>query len=271
MPHGGEHRLGAEFAEIRREHESDRPAHLSGIGGIAQQQDQQHKQGRHENGDRPLQTGPHPARHHPHGHGHKQGVPEHQGDGGAQQIAEHGPHPVGVDADKIPTDGVHYIGEGPAGDDAIEREDNEAGEHARPAHQAPVAAGTRLQRQMLHGMGGIALGAPTDHHLGHHDGHADDDNTEQIDQHEGAAAVLAGDVGKFPDIAQPDRGAGGGQDKGHTPRPVGMPRRRGAIACCHTLSPSDASNGADDPMGHRPDSSKFCLLGSRRALARRGG
>jgi small GTP-binding protein len=37
---------------------------------------------------------------------------------------------------------------------------------------------------------------------------------QQIDQHEGAAAVLPGDIGELPDVAQPDCRAGGGHDEG---------------------------------------------------------
>src|SRR5690606_21413423 len=49
--------------------------------------------------------------------------------------------------------------------------------------------------------------------------HTHQQDAAQVHQHEGAAAVLARDIGEFPDIAEPHRRARGGEDEGPAARP----------------------------------------------------
>ena len=49
--------------------------------------------------------------------------------------------------------------------------------------------------------------------LHHHDGQAQNDQEDQIEQHERAAAVFAGDIGKAPHVSKTDGTACGYQDE----------------------------------------------------------
>ena len=61
-----------------------------------------------------------------------------------------------------------------------------------------------------------AAAAPPEQDFRHQYRDADDCDTGQINQNEGAAAVLTHDVGKLPDIAQPHCRAGRCEDEGQS-------------------------------------------------------
>ena len=67
--------------------------------------------------------------------------------------------------------------------------------------------------QGTHAIDRALTAPPADQNLGHHDRNAHDKNTEQIDQHKGAAAIFTRDIGEFPDIAQPYGRTGSRQNK----------------------------------------------------------
>ena len=56
--------------------------------------------------------------------------------------------------------------------------------------------------QGAHGGHGALAAAPTNHGFGNQYRHADQEDTGQVDQNEGAAAVLASNVRKLPDVPE---------------------------------------------------------------------
>ncbi len=60
----------------------------------------------------------------------------------------------------------------------------------------------------------------TDHQLRHHNRQTDNENADKINEDEGTSAVLSGDVGELPDIAEADGATGGSQDKSEARGPL---------------------------------------------------
>ena len=56
--------------------------------------------------------------------------------------------------------------------------------------------------------------------LHHHDGQAQNDQEDQIEQHERAAAVFAGDIGETPHVSKADGAACGHQNEAQAGREV---------------------------------------------------
>ena len=76
--------------------------------------------------------------------------------------------------------------------------------------QVPFAA---LRLEYVERLRDAFLARPTDRKFHNHDRQSQQRQEQQIQQHKGCAAVLAGDIRKTPDIAQTDRTACGNQKK----------------------------------------------------------
>ena len=70
------------------------------------------------------------------------------------------------------------------------------------------------------GADSILLGMTADHQLGNHDRQADDKDTDQIDKDKSTTAVLTGDVGELPDIAEADGTAGSSENEAEARGPL---------------------------------------------------
>ena len=100
----------------------------------------------------------------------------------------------------------------------------------------------RLRRRLLR--------CAPDRKLHHHDGQAQDDQEDQVDQDECGAAVLAGDVGEAPDVAQSDcatradkeEADAGGEVLARSARRVGSGSYL-LILICHDVEPFDIAEG----------------------------
>ena len=110
--------------------------------------------------------------------------------------------------------GLDDVGQRPPAHHGVKRQDEKPGEHAHEPDDHPRRAG----RQSAERANGIESGPPADGELRQHDGEPHHRDAEQVDEDERPAAVLPGDVGKLPDIAQPDGRAGRGEDE---PQPGG--------------------------------------------------
>ncbi len=106
--------------------------------------------------------------------------------------------------------GAKQVVQGPSGHHRIVGQNNKGGEDADPARQLPGGAATL---QAYKGTDSVAPGMSADHQFRHHDRQADQGDADQVDQHKSAATVVAGDVGKLPDVAETHGAAGGRQDK----------------------------------------------------------
>src|SRR5690606_28804789 len=104
------------------------------------------------------------------------------------------------------------------------------------AEITPTATDLRFLCQLRHRVDRAHAPATTDQDLGHHHRHADQCDTTEIKQDKGAAAVFTGDIGKFPDIAQPHRRAGRCQNENPAATPDTVYRVVGVLV--HSLSPS---------------------------------
>ena len=105
------------------------------------------------------------------------------------------------------------IVEHPAGDHRVEGHQADVAEEGQIAVPVPFGAG--LFQLLVHfygaGLGGAAQGKLHDH-----DGQTQQQQAQDINQHEAAAAVLAGHPGKLPDVAAADGAAGAQQDESQT-------------------------------------------------------
>jgi hypothetical protein len=70
---------------------------------------------------------------------------------------------------------------------------------------------------------------PAERELHDHDGEAEREQEEEIDQNEDRPAVLPADERKAPDVAQPDRTAGGQEDEAEPGTEI---LRRGSFPAC---------------------------------------
>ena len=122
----------------------------------------------------------------------------------ADQGVENALHTIGREAGKHSTAGAKHVGERPAGNHAVIGQDQETGNDTGPPQPLPVRTGVFLDGKNAHGIDRAAAATPADQYLGHHDRYADHRDTGQVDQHEGATTVFAGDIGELPDITQTD-------------------------------------------------------------------
>ena len=121
------------------------------------------------------------------------------------------------------TGGTFYnIRECPTGNDAVIGKYQDAGNHTQTADHAPAGRTALLFAQQLHRRDGISSTAASDQDFRHHDRHADNHDTYQVDKHEGAAAILPGDVRELPDISQAHGRSRDCQNERHPRGPVAV-------------------------------------------------
>lgn len=145
----------------------------------------------------------HAAHHHQdHEHGHEARLGEH--------VAKLLAHTSGVQAVEIPLGHFDAVQNEPAGHGGVEHHQQVISRQAKPA--VPVPAGA-LGLQRLEGPGHALLAASAHGKLHHHHRQAHDDQKQQVHHHKGGPAVLAGDVGEPPYVAQPDGAPGGYEQK----------------------------------------------------------
>src|SRR5690606_35660648 len=108
----------------------------------------------------------------------------------------------------------------PAGDHTVEGKDQKPSQNAHAADQAPDRAYTALLRRRPHRGHRIALPAASDQDLSNHNGHADGEYAEQVNQNEGSTSISPGHVGKFPDVPQAYGGAGHRQHEAAAAAPL---------------------------------------------------
>ena len=92
----------------------------------------------------------------------------------------------------------------PAGDDGVEGHEGDVSDEEHIAHEAPVLA---LLLKLLEHLHGARLRAAADGKLHRHDGEAEQDQAQDVDEQEAAAAVLAAHPREFPDVAAADGAA----------------------------------------------------------------
>ena len=104
--------------------------------------------------------------------------------------------------------------ERPAGDHAVERQNDESTENAHVAHPFPF----RARGQFAERAHRVAFGRTAQTEFRQHDRNGNQKADRQIDQNEGRPAVLAGHVREAPDVAQSDNRASDGGDRAETAR-----------------------------------------------------
>ena len=85
--------------------------------------------------------------------------------------------------------------------------------------------------ELLEGTNRIETGFTSNGKPGQHDGQTHHGDADQIDEDERAAAVLADNIRKLPDITQADSGAGSGHNETHS----GFPESSFVVRFSHGL------------------------------------
>ncbi len=110
-------------------------------------------------------------------HDHLRGI----GDEGAENVARLARSRVTHQAGEGPDE----VLDGPAADDAVERQDHESGENSHPSDDGPCAA-----PELLEGTDRVQLGFPADGHFGKHDGETDNKDQCKVHENKGSSAIL---------------------------------------------------------------------------------
>jgi hypothetical protein len=191
--------LRRDLAEIRYQDELQ-AALCAGQRDRARQQHQQdHKQRRHQNLVGGLDALGDAADHDQRGERHEQAGAGDWRQAAADETLEVLRQELGTGRVDGAAAHEEHVGQRPACDHDVERQDHEARENAHVAHQRPAPAAQRAE-----GSDRVPLRGAADDHFCHDQRQPEEQHDGQIDEDEGAAAVLAGDVGKAPDIAEAD-------------------------------------------------------------------
>ena len=131
--------------------------------------------------------------------------------GGGEHLAVDAADLLGAHAgDKIAPEEFIKVIHHPTGDGGVVHHKQAAAQHAEPAVDVPLLA--RLFEGLVGLYGAFAAGAAHGQLHGHNrDAH--DDQADEVEQDEVPAAVLAGDIGEAPDIADADGAAGTDQQE----------------------------------------------------------
>ena len=144
------------------------------------------------------------AKHHDHHH------PEAHDERACQHLGEGICHLTGIQTGELSGGGHVEVVEHPARHRGVEHHQQIAADEGEVAVDVPLLAG------LLEGLIGAhrAFVAGAAHGKLHaHDGQAQNDEEEQVEQHERAAAALTCHVGELPHISDADRAAGGKEDE----------------------------------------------------------
>ncbi|MNI33507.1 hypothetical protein D3C73_874620 [compost metagenome] len=157
-------------------------------------------------------------------------MPKCQAPGIGDHIAEVSPHLIRRRTLKIATPHVDDVVQRPAANHTVERQDQQCRDHPGKRAPGPFGRVPRLDRQYLQGIGRTLPGTPADQGFRQHDRHADQCDTGQEHQHEGAAAIDADHVREFPDTTQPHGRTGRGEYEDPAASPTAVDRN---LVCRH--------------------------------------
>jgi len=110
-------------------------------------------------------------------------------------------------AGQLARERADHVARRPARDHEVEAHDEHCRHYAVVAHAAPAAVEAAV------GPHGVALRGAPHRELGEQERQSQHRHAEHVDEQKGAAAVVAGDVGEAPDVAQP-HGAARGDEHG---------------------------------------------------------
>ena len=127
------------------------------------------------------------------------------------EIAEHGADLLGIHAAVCAGDRLDDVRDGPAGNAAVEGERQNQGNDAQNTDQIPFLSG----QQLFQGGGIAGAGFTANGELRDEYGDGYQKQSDQRDNDKGCAAVTADQIGKFPNDAQTDGAAHGGENKGN--------------------------------------------------------
>ena len=193
-------------------------------GSVSDQSDEQDQEDRHQPAHRNLQPSDDAPRHDDYRGHHEQGVPEQHLPGVRQEVVEDPRRELAVGTHEGAATQTEHVRHGPTGDHGVVRENEEAREHTHPTDQGPETAGAAVPNQRAQRVDGTLSPGAAHQDLGNHDRDADGGDADQVDENEGAAAVLAGDVGELPDVTQSDCGTGCGEHEQQAARPHAVSR-----------------------------------------------
>ena len=129
-------------------------------------------------------------------------------------VSQHGRedcvHTGGVQTGKAPAQEFPEVVQHPAGDGGVVHHQQITADDAEPTVYVPLAAG--FFQGLVSSNSALAAGAAYGQLHGQ-DRHAHDEQKQQVNQNEQTAAVLSGDVGKFPNVADANGTSGADQNE----------------------------------------------------------
>ncbi len=207
MAHGGQRSL-EQPRGIEIEHEMQALHEMPGGHAVAEQDQQKDEQQRHHDSQAFLEPGDHALGDHPGRQRHEHRVPEDHPPGIVHQRAEQRRATLGGGALEVAAPDAEDVIQRPAADHAVERKDQQRGDHPGEGRPGPDGRMPGGDRQLTQRVRRTLPRAPADQGFGEHHRQTDQRDAGKEHQHEGAAAVDAGHVGEFPDAAQTNRGTG---------------------------------------------------------------
>ena len=190
------------------------------VGDHGQQQEQQQ---RHQQAHGRLDTPAQAAADDEAAHQHEDRVPAAQAQGVAIQIGVQGLGGLFGQTREGAAHRQEQVVDGASSDDAVEGHDQVAGKQPMPPIRPQDAPAPAFGRHRGHRGVGTGAAVAAYGHFRREDRDRHQESSDQVYEHEGAAAVLAHDVRETPNVSQADGATDGGNQKGasRTPAPGG--------------------------------------------------
>ena len=133
---------------------------------------------------------------------HRDGHPDNHFNGAGPHGVEHAVHRRALQPIEHAAGELEKVAQHPAGHGGVVHHQQAAARHAEPAVEVPLAAGGLQGLVAQHRA--FAAG-PAHRQLHGEDGHTHCHQEQQVEQHEHPAAVLPGDIGELPHVADAHR------------------------------------------------------------------
>ena len=195
--------------EVRREEEGEAGLRIAGDEGPDGECDDDEEKDRHQDAGCAFDAGVEAAGDNGAGGDEEQGCPAGElGDGGEKAV-EQGLAGDSVEAGELAGGRLPAVGQRPAADHAVEGADAEHRDDRNELADAPGRRPAFGKREPGDGGGRGQAAATADQELGNCERDDEGEDADEVDEHEGATAILAGKPGEAPDVPEPDREADG--------------------------------------------------------------
>ncbi len=154
--------------------------------------------------------------------------------------------------------GHHDVAEGPASDNAVIGENDKTGHNAEKTNPLPRAASRLSLSQHAESTDRVLLALPPEQDLRNHNRNPDHRDRREIDEHEGAAIVLEGDIWKFPEVSESDGAASRRKNESQVTAPLRTLLRHSASPSHHYVANGNEAGARVSNVNIVPVAS-YCL------------